>query len=71
MCNCSKFPLANTRLYQGFVINRMEEFHSAIDDIPACNYLFEETAINHDNFNWRNNQCAALPQCLGLCSHKV
>jgi ubiquinone/menaquinone biosynthesis C-methylase UbiE len=55
----------------GFVINRMEEFHSVIGDIPACNYLFEETDTNHDNFNWRNNPYAALPQCLGLCCHKV
>lgn len=61
----------NALINSGFVINRMEEFHSVINDIPSCNYLFEETDINHDNFNWYNNPWAALPQCLGLCSNKV
>ena len=61
----------NALIKSGFVINRMEEFHSVIDDIPDRSYLFEETDINHNNFNWHNNPWAALPQCLGLCSHKV
>jgi len=61
----------NALIKSGFVINRMEEFHSVIDDIPACNYLFDENDINHDNFDWHNNPWAALPQCLGLCSDKV
>lgn len=61
----------NALIKSGFVISRMEEFHSVIDDIPDCSYLFEETDIKHDNFNWHNNPWAALPQCLGLCSHKV
>ncbi|WP_055668589.1 class I SAM-dependent methyltransferase [Desnuesiella massiliensis] len=61
----------NALIKSGFVISRMEEFHSVIDDIPACNYLSEESDINHDNFNWHSNRYAALPQCLGLCSHKV
>jgi len=61
----------NALTKSGFVINRMEEFHSVIDDIPACNYLFEETDINQDNFNWLNNPWAALPQCVGLSSTKV
>lgn len=61
----------NALIKSGFAINRMEEFHSVIDDIPACSYLFKEEDINHDNFNWHNNPWAALPQCLGLCSQKV
>jgi len=49
----------------------MEEFHSATEDIPACSYLFQENDINHDNFDWRKNPYAAVPQCLGLCSEKI
>lgn len=60
----------NALIKSGFTIRRMEEFHSVIDDIPACSYLFEENDINHDNFNWHKNPWAALPQCLGLCSNK-
>lgn len=48
----------------------MEEFHSVIEDIPACSYLFDEGDINHDGFDWHKNPWAALPQCLGLCSEK-
>jgi len=56
-----------------FEINHynMEEFHSATQDIPACSYLFQKNDINHDNFDWRKNPYAALPQCLGLCSEKL
>ncbi|WP_290442589.1 hypothetical protein [Clostridium estertheticum] len=38
------------------------------EEVPACNYLFEENDINHDNFNWHSNPWAALPPYLGLCS---
>ncbi len=61
----------NALTKSGFVITRMEEFHSTIDDIPSCNYLLEDKDINYDNFDWHKNPWAALPQCLGLCSHKV
>lgn len=61
----------NSLIKSGFAINGMEEFHSVIDDIPACSYLFVEGDINHDGFNWHKNPWAALPQCLGLCSEKV
>ena len=61
----------NALVKSGFTISRMEEFHSVIDDIPACSYLFEENDNNHENFDWHKNPWAALPQCLGLCSEKV
>jgi len=61
----------NALVKSGFIINRMEEFHSATEDIPACSYLLQENDINHDNFNWQKNPYAAVPQCLGLCSEKV
>lgn len=61
----------NALIQSGLVIDRMEEFHSVIDDYSECNYLLEVNDVNHDKFDWRKNPWAALPQCLGLCSHKA
>lgn len=54
----------------GFLIRKMEEFHSIIDDIPAFNYLFDEEDKDMHNFDWKINPQAGLPQCIGFYCKK-
>jgi len=56
-----------------FIIKEMQEFHSVEGDLD--DYLPQEKDPEHENFginmkDWKQNPCAALPQCLFLCSQK-
>lgn len=61
----------NSLAVSGFFIERMEEFHSVIADLPNHNYLYEEKDTAYENFDWHKNPSAALPQCLGLICRKI
>jgi len=64
----------NAVLGAGFTLQHMAEFHNVPADLTG-NYLEPETnperpLYGKDQYDWKVNPWAALPQCLCLCSQK-
>ncbi len=64
--------LTNAMICAGFIINRIEEFHSKIGSFDSWWYrtLAEAEADANKKFDWKLNPWAALPNWIGFSARK-